>query len=224
MRQTRAYTRYPAGGDGGGARRDPAGAGPSRRRAVRRRRLAVVAGLALVAVAMIVWFGPGEKAIQELTLPLRHDDIIRQQAREKNLDPALIAAVIYQETKFRPRTSAAGAEGLMQILPSTARFLARRTGGIKFVASDLATPQVNISYGCYYLRYLTDHYGGNLTLAIAAYNAGLANVDGWVQRAGGAQRFKTSDIPFPETRAYVDSVREHRREYRKHYAHELGYR
>jgi soluble lytic murein transglycosylase len=184
--------------------------------------MALVA-LALIAGGAIVWFGPGEEALRELTLPLRHEDIIRQQAREKRLDPALVAAVIYQESKFRPRTSAAGAEGLMQILPSTARFLAHRTGGIKFVASDLGTPQVNISYGCYYLRYLTDHYGGNLTLAIAAYNAGLSNVDQWVTRAGGASHFSDSDIPFPETRAYVKSVREHRKEYRKHYAHELGY-
>jgi soluble lytic murein transglycosylase len=112
----------------------------------------------------------------------------------------------------------------MQILPSTAQFLAKRTGGITFVPSDLGTPQVNISYGCYYLRYLTDHYGGNLTLAIAAYNAGLSNVDAWVTRAGGSAHFKASDIPFPETRAYVASVKEHRREYREHYAHELGYK
>jgi soluble lytic murein transglycosylase len=196
----------------------------ARRRRVLRRRLALGAGLAAVIVAVLSLVHPVNHAVEEIKLPLRHEDIIRQQAREKNLDPALIAAVIYQETKFRPRTSAAGAEGLMQILPSTAKFLAHRTGGIKFVPSDLSTPQVNISYGCYYLRYLTDHYSGNLTLAIAAYNAGLANVDGWVRRAGGAQRFTTSDIPFPETRAYVASVREHRREYRKDYAHELGYR
>jgi soluble lytic murein transglycosylase len=223
MSQTREYTRYSAG-RGSGSRR--AGSRPRRpnRSAVRRRRLMALAALALIAVGAIVWFGPGEQALRELTLPLRHEDIIRQQAREKRLDPALVAAVIYQESKFRPRTSPAGAEGLMQILPSTARFLARRTGGIKFVASDLATPQVNISYGCYYLRYLTDHYGGNLTLAIAAYNAGLSNVDQWVTRAGGGAHFSDSDIPFPETRAYVQSVREHRKEYRKHYARELGYR
>ena len=217
--ETRTYTRYSGEGSGPPRRRS----GRPRRATVRRRRTLAFLALALVAVGAIVWFGPGQKALRELTLPLRHEDVIRQQAREKRLDPALVAAVIYQETKFRPRTSAAGAEGLMQILPSTAQFLARRTGGIKFVASDLGTPQVNISYGCYYLRYLTDHYGGNLTLAIAAYNAGLSNVDGWVTRVGGAKRFKVSDIPFPETRAYVDSVREHRREYRKHYAHELGY-
>ncbi|MBV9212338.1 MAG: lytic transglycosylase domain-containing protein [Actinobacteria bacterium] len=189
-----------------------------------RRRLAALVALVVIAVGAIVWFGPGQRALRELTLPLHHADIIRQQAREKNLDPALIAAVIFQETKFRPRTSAAGAEGLMQILPSTAEFLARRTHGITFVPSDLSTPQVNISYGCYYLRYLTDHYGGNLTLAVAAYNAGLSNVDQWVARAGGPSRFTDSDIPFPETRAYVQSVRRHRRAYRQRYAHELGYR
>jgi soluble lytic murein transglycosylase len=216
MTQTRTYTRYDAGG--GGRRPGP------RRADVRRRRIWAVVALVLAGAGLILWFGPGQKALRELTLPLRHEDIIRQQAREKNLDPALIAAVIYQETKFRPRTSAAGAEGLMQILPSTAQFLAKRSGGIAFVPSDLGTPQVNISYGCYYLRYLTDHYGGNLTLAIAAYNAGLSNVDAWVRRAGGSAHFKSSDIPFSETRAYVASVKEHRREYRKNYAHELGYK
>jgi len=215
MTQARAYTRYEAGGE---ARR-----GGPRRAEVRRRRIWALVALVLVGAGLVLWFGPGQKALREITLPLRHEDIIRQQAREKNLDPALIAAVIYQETKFRARTSAAGAEGLMQILPSTAKFLAKRSGGIAFVPSDLGTPQVNISYGCYYLRYLTDHYGGNLTLAIAAYNAGLSNVDEWVRRAGGSAHFKSSDIPFPETRAYVASVREHRRDYRKNYAHELGY-
>ena len=62
----------------------------------------------------------------ELTLPLRHEDIIRQQARDKNLDPALVAAMIYRESKFRDQTSAAGAKGLMQILPDTAKFVARQ--------------------------------------------------------------------------------------------------
>ena len=68
-------------------------------------------------------------AVRELTLPLRHEDVIRQQARSKDLDPALIAAVIYEESRFRPRTSPAGAKGLMQILPGTAQFIARKSGG-----------------------------------------------------------------------------------------------
>ena len=173
---------------------------------------------------MIVWFGPGEKAIRELTLPLRHEDIIRQQAREKNLDPALIAAVIYQETKFRPRTSAAGAKGLMQILPDTAQFIAHKSGGTRFELADLANPQVNISYGAWYLRYLSQKYSGNKVLVVAAYNAGERNVDDWVQRAGGAGKFDAArDIPFPETQAYVSSVLDHQKKYRSTYAKELGY-
>jgi soluble lytic murein transglycosylase len=191
---------------------------------VRRRRLIAILAVAAIGGLVALWFGPGEQALREITLPLRHEDIIRQQARAKHLDPALVAAVIYQESKFRPRTSPAGAEGLMQILPSTAKFIARRSGGTAFVPTDLGTPQVNISYGSYYLRYLLDRYGGNKTLAIAAYNAGETNVGRWIRRAGGAARFRARDIPFPETRAYVDSVARHQKDYRRHYARELGLR
>jgi soluble lytic murein transglycosylase len=174
--------------------------------------------------AVVVVLGPLNKAVREITLPLRHEDIIRQQAREKRLDPALIAAVIYQESKFRDRTSHAGARGLMQITPGTARFIAKRSGGIRFVEDDLATPQINIAYGSFYLRYLLDRYEDNRKLAIAAYNAGLTNVDRWVRQAGGPGRFDaTRDIPFPETRGYVRSVLDHREQYRHRYAHELGY-
>jgi soluble lytic murein transglycosylase len=177
---------------------------------VRRRRLAVLA-LAVVlgggTAAVVTGIGPLDWAVRELTLPLRHEDIIRQQAARKHLDPALVAGVIYEESKFRDRTSHAGARGLMQVTPRTARFIAHRSGGTRFDEGDLSTPQINISYGAYYLRYLVDRYQGNQTLAIAAYNAGKTNVDGWVRRAGGPEQFDTvRDIPFPETRAYVDGV------------------
>jgi peptidoglycan lytic transglycosylase len=197
-------------------------AGPRRGAAVRRRRFTALLVLMAVGGLALLWFTAGEKALREITLPLRHEDIIRQQARAKNLDPALIAAVIYQESKFRPRTSPAGAEGLMQVLPSTAKFIARRTGGTAFVPSDLGTPQVNIAYGCYYLRYLLDRYDGSKTLAIAAYNAGETNVAKWIEDAGGADAFDPKDIPFPETRAYVQSVERHQKDYRRHYPKELG--
>jgi soluble lytic murein transglycosylase len=195
------------------------------RTALRRRRLVWITASLLVVVALVVVAaGPQLKqGIQELTLPLQHEDIIKQQARAKNLDPALIAAMIYQESKFSDRTSSAGAKGLMQILPSTAQFIAHKSGGTAFQLRDLATPQINISYGAWYLRYLINRYGGNETLAVAAYNAGENNVDRWVRRAGGDKSFDpTVDIPFPETRAYVASVRVHRRLYRDKYAHELG--
>jgi soluble lytic murein transglycosylase len=196
---------------------------PTRAR-VRRRRLAFLAGavvLGALLAALVTGLGP--EAVRELALPLRHDDIIRQQARDKNLDPALIAAVIYEESRFRDQTSHAGARGLMQITPKTADAIAKHSGGTRFRHSDLASPQINISYGAYYLRLLIDHYGGNETLAIAAYNAGIGNVDRWVAEAGGPDRFdQADDIPFPETRAYVENVMGSRKAYRDKYADDLG--
>lgn len=189
---------------------------------MRRVLILLIAG-GVLAVVVIVARGTVERALREVTLPLRHEDIIRQQANDKHLPADLIAAVIYEETRFRPRTSPAGAKGLMQILPATAQFIASRSGGTRFELRDLADPQVNIAYGAYYLRYLTDRYEGNSTLAVAAYNAGETRVDRWVETAGGPGLFDPqASIPFPETRNYVLDVEERRREYRRHYADELG--
>src|SRR5437763_9302665 len=208
---------------------------PARRRrrrapspAVARRRRLKAIGVAVliggIAAIVLSNLGTIEKGVREITLPLHHEDIIRQQAHEKGLDPALIAAVIYQETKFRPRTSAAGAKGLMQILPNTAQFIAHKSGGTRFELADLANPQVNIAYGSWYLRYLSDKYSGNKVLVIAAYNAGERNVDDWVQKAGGPDKFDAArDIPFPEPQNYVSSVLDHQKKYRHTYAKELGY-
>ena len=177
----------------------------------------------LAGIGAAVWFSLGEDALKEITLPLRHEDIIKQQAREKDLDPSLIAAVIYQESKFRDQTSHAGARGLMQITPETAEFIAKRSGGIAFSQEDLATPQINISYGSYYLRYLLDHYDGDTELALAAYNAGQTNVDKWVREAGGRDKFQHDrHIPFPETEEYVGNVFDLRGDYRRTYSKELG--
>ena len=189
------------------------------RTARRRRRLAYLfVGLLAAAAIGVTVLGPMvHDAILEITLPLRHEDIIRQQAREKNLDPALVAAVIYRESKFRDQTSAAGAKGLMQILPDTAQFIAKRTGGTQFELRDLANPQINISYGCWYLRYLLDRYGGNEVAAVAAYNAGHGHVDDW-----GGSSLRIEDIQFPETRDYVHDVVDKRDDYAKHYKSELG--
>jgi soluble lytic murein transglycosylase len=198
---------------------------PSRAVVLRRRRRVRLAGLLLAAgVGLIVAMPALRGAIRRLTLPLEHADIIRQQARDKHVDPALIAAVIYAETKFDPRTSPAGAEGLMQILPATAIFLAHRSGATTFTTADLATPQVNIAYGSYYLRYLLDEYNGNETLALAAYNGGEANVDRWVAAAHAAgEPFTAAAIAFPETRDYVARVEAAEREYRADYASQLGF-
>ena len=111
----------------------------------------------------------------------------------------------------------------MQILPATAYYLAHLSGGRRFTASDLATPRINVAYGSYYLRYMLDHYHGNEMLAVAAYNGGLANVDRWVAEAvGSGKQLTVSEIPFPETREYVQRVLSAQHAYRVTYPRELG--
>ena len=190
---------------------------PSRAK-VRRRRIGLLAAAVILgAVCAAVVSGLGEDAVREFTLPLHHDDIIRQQAAEKDLDPSLIAAVIYAESRFRDQESHAGALGLMQVTPATAQLIARQSGGTQFVIGDLSDPEINISYGSYYLRYLLQRYDGNEVAALAAYNAGMGNVDRW-----GGSGLDLDGIGFSETRAYVDEVMEKRQEYRSKYADELG--
>ena len=195
-----------------------------RRRKQRRRRATFLLGFVVLAALLAAVVVPRlPDAVRELALPLRHEDIIRQQSSAKGVDPSLVAAVIYTESKFRDQTSHAGARGLMQITPATARYIARLSGGTAFEQGDLATPQINISYGVYYLRYLLGRYGDNKVLALAAYNGGEGNVDRWIARAAMSERaFGTQQIPFTETREYVGRVLEAQRDYRRKYRRELG--
>jgi peptidoglycan lytic transglycosylase len=192
------------------------------RRKARRRRRLLVGGAAVVAGVgaglALGLFGRFDDVIQELTLPLRHEDIIRQQAQEKHVDAALIAAVIYAESKFDDRTSSAGARGLMQITPEAAQDIERHSGGTSFELGDLSDPEINIRYGTFLLRELLDRYEGDVVAALAAYNAGPGNVDRW-----GGSGLSVAGIPFPETRAYVEGVLDKQRAYREKYAKELGY-
>jgi soluble lytic murein transglycosylase len=179
----------------------------------------LLAAIALLIGGAATLLPTVEDTVQEVTLPLRHEDIIRQQAEDKQLDPSLIAAVIYAESRFRDATSHAGARGLMQITPQTADEIARRSGGTQFRQDDLAEPQINIAYGSWYLRWLLRRYGDNEMLAIAAYNAGTGNVDRWIARDPG---LGPEQIPFPETRHYVAKVLDAREDYQKRYPRELG--
>ena len=192
----------------------------SRKVRARRRRAAfgAVAVLAGLGLAYVIASGTFDHAIKELTLPLRHEDVIRQQAAEKGVDAALIAAVIYSESKFEDQESSAGARGLMQITPEAADTIARNSEATSFELKDLGDPEINIRYGTFLLRELLDRYDGDEAAALAAYNAGPGNADKW----GGAD-LTVEAIPFPETRAYVEEVLEKRREYRHEYARELGY-
>ena len=147
--------------------------------------------------------------------PLEYEQLVRANARNHDLDPALVAAVIYAESRFDPNArSDAGAVGLMQLLPDTAQFIAHQTGGRDFVMADLRDPEINVRYGTWLLGYLRDRYDGDVATALAAYHAGPANVDEWRRRGEG--------IVFPETASYVREVERVREIYRKAYGARLG--
>ena len=149
-----------------------------------------------------------------LWYPLDYSSIVRGHARNYDLNPALLAAVIEEESKFRADAkSSAGAIGLMQLQPATAKGIALRTGGTKFVLSDLYNPEINVRYGAWYLHHLLLKYRDE-RLALAAYNAGQENVDRW--------RAKGEGVQFPETRAYIDKVERLKGIYRRAYKSELG--
>lgn len=153
---------------------------------------------------------------ERIRYPLRYSEYVRVHAREHGLDPSLVAAVIYQESKFRSDAkSSSGAIGLMQITPATARGIAIRTHGSAFHTNDLYNPEINIRYGAWYLKNLFQKYGTE-ELVLAAYNAGQGNVDRW--RANG------EPIQFAETRAYVKRVEDLKTVYRDAWGKDLGYR
>lgn len=177
--------------------------------------IAVVIGL---VVGLLVANGTFDKAIKSLTLPLQHEDIIRQQAAEKGVDAALIAAVIDTESHFSDAESSAGARGLMQVTPEAAQDIARHSGATTFKTSDLSNPEINIKYGTYLLAERIASYDGNVVAALASYNAGPGPVEKW-----GGDGMTVGDITYPETQAYVELVLERQKEYREKYASELGY-
>jgi soluble lytic murein transglycosylase len=178
--------------------------------------LVVASALLLVVAGAAAWIVDAQPDWYLRTrYPLEYEQVIRAYAEERHLDPTLVAAVIYAESRFDPNVvSDAGAVGLMQVLPETGRFIARSTGGTGFVEADLRDPDLNVRYGTWLLDYLRRRYDGDVETALAAYHAGPANVDEW-RRTG-------SGIQFPETQAYVDEVTRVRQIYAQAYGHDLA--
>jgi soluble lytic murein transglycosylase len=177
-------------------------------------------GLVLLVGALLTTFATLQSSKpgwwERLWYPLSYQQIVRGHARHYDLDPALLAAVIYQESKFKADArSTSGAIGLMQLLPDTAKGIALHTGGSRFRVEDLYNPEINVRYGAWYLRHLLEHYDQHERLALAAYNAGEDNVDRWQREHIGIQ--------FDETRDYVDKVERLKKIYRRAYASQLGY-
>ena len=179
--------------------------------------LTTAAAVVLVVAGAAAWIYESEPDwFLQSRYPLEYEHIVRGHATNYDLDPALLAAVIYAESRFDPNAlSEAGAVGLMQLLPGTAKGIAVRTGGTRFVVADLRDPELNIRYGAWYLDHLLDRYG-ETQFALAAYHAGPGNVDRWRRDGLG--------IAFPETRSYVAEVERVKKVYEKAYPVELGLR
>ena len=137
--------------------------------------------------------------------PLRYEDEITASAASHGVDPYLVAAVIRSESSWDPEASShQGARGLMQLMPETAQDMVAKglVDGKRYSYENLEDPTVNIEYGCAYLSYLLTYFNGATDRAIAAYNAGMGNVDGWAKQ----DKLLHNAITFPETQAYLVRV------------------
>lgn len=137
--------------------------------------------------------------------PLRYEDEITASAATHGVDPYLVAAVIRSESSWDPEASShQGARGLMQLMPETAQDMVAKglVDGKRYSYENLEDPTVNIEYGCAYLSYLLTYFNGATDRAIAAYNAGMGNVDGWAKQ----DKLLQNAITFPETQAYLVRV------------------
>ena len=157
------------------------------------------------------------ETVRRFIYPLEYEETILEASEEYGVEPVLVAAVIREESRFDPEVeSSQGAYGLMQIQPETARFISERSG----ITSDYRGPKTNIRMGTWYLNYLQNRYEDE-RLILAAYNSGEGRVDGWLSEEGFDV---TSDIPFEETRQYVENVLEARENYEELYGSDLDRR
>jgi soluble lytic murein transglycosylase len=161
----------------------------------------VLIAILLAMVARTPQFG-------RLYYPYRYRTIIEQQASRYEVDPLLVAAVIRVESKFHPEAiSRKGAVGLMQIMPSTAEWIAEQLGFEDLTKEMLFDPEINIRFGTWYLANLAKEFDGNLVLVIASYNGGRGQVSRWLEQGTWSGRYEDrAEIPFGETRLFLAKV------------------
>jgi soluble lytic murein transglycosylase len=181
-----------------------------------RRRRGILLLMVLVAILAILPFALRvPDAVMRTMYPLRYEETIREASEENDLKPAFVAGVIYTESRFRPDVeSHKEAYGLMQLLPQSAHFIQRKSG----IKGDFRDPKLNIRLGTWFLGYLNDRYDGDERLMLAAYNSGEGNVDAWTSD----ESFDIEkDIPYKETREYVERALEAQKTYQELYGKNL---
>ena len=172
--------------------------------------LAVLAALAAVIGGSYLW-----ETFLKRQYPLKYENTIVQYAEQYALDPYFVCAMIDTESNFeKDAISPDGAQGLMQIMPDTAEWIA---GKLKLSEYDIFDPETNIMFGCWYLNFLKDRFSGEEQLMIAAYNAGHNKVDQWLGEGYSSDGVTLDEIPYNETEKYVDKVSKAYEEYKKLY-------
>lgn len=170
--------------------------------------------LSIVAVSFIFQAPPIKKVIY----PYPYRTLIEEYAEQYNVDPLLVISVIRAESKFLPKSeSHKGALGLMQLMPDTAKWIAETLGDGSFEQSKLREPGKNIQYGTWYIANLEKEFQ-DITLVLAAYNGGRGHVNEWIRTEQlKVNDLRTEDIPFGETREYVQRVMDNYENYKELY-------
>lgn len=172
----------------------------------------IIAAVVLVNMASLAY-----RTVMHIIYPVRYFEYISRYSAENDLDEYLVMAVIKAESNYIHDAHSGVARGLMQLTEDTAVWISEKLG-MEFEADDVENPEKNIKMGCYYLKYLIDHYNGNIDVALAAYNAGMGNVSGWLKDKRYSQDGETLyDIPYDETKNYVKKVGEYYKTYKKLY-------
>ena len=168
---------------------------------INRRRFRAFATVIIIALLLI-----GIKPVFKLFFPLQYSTQVQKYAKQNNIDPYLVYAVIKAESNFKSSASSTkGANGLMQLTDETAKWCAAKMGNDSFDVQKVLEPETNISIGCWYISYLLKNSEGRLVNALASYNAGGSNVNSWLTEHG-SDTLDADKIPFPETRNYVKKV------------------
>jgi len=176
--------------------------------------------VAVIIIGVLLGWGISRTPfIQKLFYPYPYRAVVEQYAMEYDVDPLLVISVMREESKFLPQAeSPKGAQGLMQLMPTTATWIAQNLGDQDFNERDLLTPEKNIQYGTWYLASLEKEFAEDPILVIAAYNGGRGRVKEWID--GGQlnlDELKVQDIPYQETREYVTRVLNSYNQYRALY-------
>lgn len=183
----------------------------------RNKRIGLITAVVILAAAYFAMLQV--PALIKMLYPLYFKDTIIAYSNEYKLPPPLVAAVIKTESKFNVfAESNKGARGLMQITPPTGKWIAEKLDIESYSDDMLFDPEVNIRFGCWYLRHLLNYYDNNMTLTFAAYNGGRGNVDKWLQNEELSKDGKNLDtIPFEETKNFVIRVNNSYKMYKKLY-------